>query len=79
MAAGGCGRSRTAGTIVGHALTNALEHTNPARTQVTVRYATEALRLEIRDDRGTTVATYSDTNLRAVRRERAAPSFGSSR
>jgi hypothetical protein len=39
---------------------------------MTVRYATNALRLEISDDRRTTVATDSDTNLLAARRERAA-------
>jgi signal transduction histidine kinase len=65
------GIDRAAYQIVEDALTNALEHTNPAHAQVTVRYATDTLQLEISDDRGTTLATESDHNLLAALRERA--------
>ena len=43
---------------------------------MTVSYATHALRLEISDDRRTTVATERDTDLLAALRERAAPYSG---
>ena len=66
------GIDRAAYQIVQDALTNALEQTNPAHAQVTVRYATDALQLEISDDRRTTLATESDTDLLAALRERAA-------
>jgi signal transduction histidine kinase len=66
------GVDRAAYQIVEDALTNALEKTNPAHAQVTVRYATDALQLEISDDRRTTLATESDTDLLAALRERAA-------
>jgi signal transduction histidine kinase len=66
------GIDRAAYQIVEDALTNALTHTNPAHAQVTVRYATDALQLEISDDRRTTLATESDTDLLAALRERAA-------
>ena len=49
------GIDRAAYQIVEDALTNALEQTNPAHAQVTVRYATDALQLEISDDRRTTL------------------------
>jgi signal transduction histidine kinase len=39
---------------------------------VTVRYATDALQLEISDDRRTGLATERDTDLLAALRERAA-------
>ena len=66
------GIDRAAYQIVEDALTNALEQTNPAHAQVTVRYATDALQLEISDDRRTTLATEIDTDLLAALRERAA-------
>jgi signal transduction histidine kinase len=66
------GIDRAAYQIVEDALTNALEKTNPAHAQVTVRYATDALQLEISDDRRTTLATEIDTDLLAALRERAA-------
>jgi signal transduction histidine kinase len=66
------GIDRAAYQIVEDALTNALEQTNPAHAQVTIRYATDALQLEISDDRGTALATGSDTDLLAALRERAA-------
>jgi signal transduction histidine kinase len=66
------GIDRAAYQIVEEALTNALEHTHPAHAQVTVRYATDALRLEISDDRRATLATESDSHLVAALRERAA-------
>ena len=43
---------------------------------MTVRYATDALRLEISDDRRTTLANASDTNPLAALGERTAPSSG---
>jgi signal transduction histidine kinase len=66
------GIDRAAYEIVEDALTNALEQTNPTHAQVTVRYATDALQLEISDDRRTTLATDSDSALLAALRERAA-------
>jgi signal transduction histidine kinase len=66
------GIDRAAYQIVEDALTNALAHTNPAHAHVSVRYATDALQLEISDDRRTTLATESDTDLLAALRERAA-------
>jgi len=66
------GIDRAAYQIVEDALTNALERTDPARAQVTVRYATDALQLEISDDRRTTLAREIDTDLLAALRERAA-------
>ena len=66
------GIDRAAYQIVEDALTNALETTNPAHAQVTVRYATDALQLEIIDDRRTTLATEIDSDLLAALRERAA-------
>jgi signal transduction histidine kinase len=66
------GIDRAAYQIVEDALTNALEKTNQAHAQVTVRYAADALQLEISDDRRTTLATESDTDLLAALRERAA-------
>jgi len=56
------GIDRAAYQIVEDALTDALEKTNPAHAHVTVRYATDALQLEISDDRRSTLATESDTD-----------------
>jgi signal transduction histidine kinase len=65
------GIDRAAYRIVHDALTNALEHTHPVHAEVIVRYATDALQLEISDDRRTTRATESDDKLLAALRERA--------
>jgi hypothetical protein len=43
------GIDRAAYRIVQDAMTNALEHTNPPHARVTVRYATDALQLEVSD------------------------------
>ena len=57
--------------IVQDALTNALEHANAKNAHVTVRYAAEALQIEISDDGRATRHTESDGNFLAAVRERA--------
>jgi signal transduction histidine kinase len=56
--------------IIQEALTNALEQANPENAQVTVRYATEALQIEISDDGRATRHTERDSDLLAALRER---------
>jgi signal transduction histidine kinase len=57
--------------IVQDALTDALERARPASAQVTVRYAPDALQVEISDDGRAIRDTDSDSNLLAALRERA--------
>ena len=65
------GLDRAAYRIVRDALISALEHTEPAHARVTVRYAPDALQLEISDDRSALRATDNEGGLLAVLRERA--------
>jgi signal transduction histidine kinase len=57
--------------IIQDALTNALEHANPASAQVNVRYGPDALRVEISDDRREIRDADGDNTLLAALRERA--------
>jgi signal transduction histidine kinase len=65
------GIDRAAYRIVHDVLTSALEHPDPANAKVTVRYAPDALQLEITDDRAALRATEADSNVLAALRERA--------
>ena len=65
------GVDRAAYRIVQDALTGALEHADPANARVTVRYASDTLQLEIRDDRCEIRDTERDRNQLAALRERA--------
>jgi signal transduction histidine kinase len=64
------GLERTAYRIVQDALTSALEQHGPAHARVTVRYAADALRLEISDDRKA-IAGHDDSGLLAALGEHA--------
>jgi signal transduction histidine kinase len=57
--------------IVQEALTDALERAKPASAQVTVRYAPDALQVEISDDGRSIRDSDSDSTLLAALRERA--------
>src|SRR4051794_40924408 len=64
------GIDRTAYRIVEDALTSALEQTAPAHARVSLRYAPDALQIEISDDRRA-IATDDESGLLAALRERA--------